>query len=274
MEKNKDLNIIKTKLKEGKIEIIKRYPFNGKTKYLIDKFYIIGYRPNQFKKIIINNSQNKKNLEKIAKKIKIEDLQNSNINKRKSTSKLFIEELPTILNEITNDYKKKVPDIDVINSMLFPNKSIIFFQGNYVKRHSQSRMTTYTHENLNYAKNNNMNMDEDENFTKNEKFGRETIINTTSANEADNDDDNLKIMKNTQYNMVFSYNPQEGKNSKKSINGFAYTFYKKYKEKITIKDVNFTFYIPMTFCIISEYPYYRSYYKLCNQIIQLFQSKK
>jgi hypothetical protein len=52
MEKNKDLNIIKTKLKEGKIEIIKRYPFNGKTKYLIDKFYIIGYRPNQFKKII------------------------------------------------------------------------------------------------------------------------------------------------------------------------------------------------------------------------------
>ena len=27
--------------------MIKRYPFNGRSKYLIDRFYIIGFKPNQ-----------------------------------------------------------------------------------------------------------------------------------------------------------------------------------------------------------------------------------
>ena len=77
-----------------------------------------------------------------------------------------------------------------------------------------------------------------------------------------------------QYNMVFSYNPQSGKNSKKSINGFAYVFFKEFSEKQEIGGIKFTFYVPVTFCIISEFPYFNSYYKLCKQIIQLFQFNK
>ena len=38
-----------------KIDLIKRYPFNGRSKYLIDKFSIIGFRPNQLHKILFQN---------------------------------------------------------------------------------------------------------------------------------------------------------------------------------------------------------------------------
>ena len=33
------------------------------------------------------------------------------------------------------------------------------------------------------------------------------------------------------YNVIFSSNPQSGNNSKKSINGFVYIFYKKLRQK-------------------------------------------
>ena len=81
-------------------------------------------------------------------------------------------------------------------------------------------------------------------------------------------------MNSKQYNMVFSYNPQSGKNSKKSINGFAYVFFKEFNEKQEIGGIKFTFYVPVTFCIISEFPFFNSYYRLCRQIIQLFQNNK
>ena len=52
--------------------MIKRYPFNGRSKYLIDRFYIIGFRPNQIHKIIFQNSQNMQILQNDAKKVKEE----------------------------------------------------------------------------------------------------------------------------------------------------------------------------------------------------------
>ena len=54
--------------------MIKRYPFNGRSKYLIDRFYIIGFRPNQIHKIIFQNSQNMQILQNVAKKVKEESL--------------------------------------------------------------------------------------------------------------------------------------------------------------------------------------------------------
>ena len=272
MENCKEYNIINTKLKEEKNGIIKKYPYNGRSIYLIDKFYIIGYEPNQFNKLINNNNQNKKALINIAKRIKSEELQNSNLGKstKNSKIKLSIDDFPTLLNEISNDYKKKLPDIDLIKNMLFPNKPNIYIKTSYTKKTVQIRSTI--HENILQKKKSNIlnNDDEDIDFLSNERYGRESV--NLNANEYDEDD--LQPMKNKQYNMIFSYNPQEGKNSKKSINGFAYVFYKRYKETMKIEDITFTFYIPMTFCIISEYPYFNSYYKLCKRIIHLFRSKK
>ena len=270
MENIKERKMINTKLQEEKNELIKKYPFNGRSKYLIDKFYIIGYEPNHFKKLIIKNKQNKKYLEKVAKRIKKEETQNSNSGKKNTEQKLFIEELPTLLNEISNDYKKKLPDIDLINNMIFPNKATIYMKGKYTKKNSLSRLTSHDISILKTRSNPVKNSD---NIIKVEKYSNRETMSSISSIKDYNEEDNLKLMKSKQYNIIFSYNPQEGKNSKKSINGFAYIFYKKYKEIIPIKDINFTFYIPMAFCIISEYPYYNSFYKLSEQIIQLFQSK-
>ena len=50
------------------LNIVKRYPFNGRSKYLIDRFYIIGFRPNQIHKIIFQNNQTIKLLQNISKK--------------------------------------------------------------------------------------------------------------------------------------------------------------------------------------------------------------
>ena len=85
------------------------------------------------------------------------------------------------------------------------------------------------------------------------KFNEDNNPNNKSFNMDDGEDNNgnLKIMNSKQYNIVFSYNPQIGKNSKKSINGFGYMFFKEFKEKQEIEGIKFTFYVPVTFCIIS-----------------------
>ena len=76
------------------------------------------------------------------------------------------------------------------------------------------------------------------------------------------------------YNVIFSTNPQEGKNSKKSMNGFTHVFYKKHINKKSFGKNTYSFFVPTAFCIISEYPFYNSYYLLCNQILNLFTRKK
>ena len=275
MENIKGLNEMNSKLKDEKFGLIKKYPFNGRSLYLIDKFYILGYEPELIYKLLILNKENKLFLTDIAKKLKAEDSQNNNnITKpRKIKTKIALDEMPTLINEISNDYKKKVPDIDLITSMLFPNKINIYIKAKYDKFALQSRNTTQ--DNLILQKNKSLPIDFDkENDINSGKYGRASVSFNLKSNEKNNDNNDLKIKKKKQYNMIFSYNPQEGANSKKSINGFSYVFYKKYKENHIIDDVIFTFYIPVTFCIISEYPYYNSYYKLCKQIVKLFQLKK
>ncbi len=273
MENIKRINEINSKQKEDKIGLIKKYPYNGRTIYLIDKFYILGYEPSQIIKILLFNKENKKFLLNIAKKIKSEEY-NNNLTKASKNFKntICVNEMPILLNEISNDYKKKVPDIDLIANMLFPNKVNIYIKAKYNKFGIQGRNTTQ--DNLIIQKNNTSPLNLQEEGDLNERrHGRESV-NVNLNNKENDEEDDLRLMKNEQYNMIFSYNPQEGTNSKKSINGFAYVFYKKNKEKQNIEDVDFTFYIPMIFCIISEYPFYNSYYKLCKQIIKLFKLKK
>ena len=74
------------------------------------------------------------------------------------------------------------------------------------------------------------------------------------------------------YNVIFSSNPQSGNNSKKSINGFAYIFYKKLRQKKELnKTSNIAFYVPIIFSIISEFPFHNSFYQLCMQLEIYFQ---
>ena len=252
-------------------DLIKRFPFNGRSKYLIDRFYIIGYRPSQLHKILFDNPQNKNNLKNMAKKIIQEEMQNLTNNTKSQfslnssknpTLKITIEESPSLLNEISSDTKKELPDIDLIKNMLFPNKIKIYIKSTIIRKRVKSTRRERVQENLSFSKRGS----DDILFDKNNDY----IIN-------ENDDINnnpLKILNSKQYNMVFSYNPQTGKDSKKSINGFAYVFYKELNETLEIGEVKFTFYIPVTFCIISEFPYFNSYYRLCKQIIALFQNDK
>ena len=255
-----------TKLKQENKDLIKKYPFNGKSKYLIDKFLILGYKPNQIQKLLFNNKEIKKTLINMARKVKNEEcLYFNNIDKsikKNKKKKIIIDELPTLLNEISNNYSKKLPDIDLINNMLFPKK-IKFYTKTYYKFETQSRLSIQDNIFYHKSRSNPINLKDDGN-----------IYNVIYGSLNNDDEDDLNLMKNKQYNMIFSYNPQEGANSKKSINGFAYIFYKQSKEKHIIEDVTFTFFTPMTFCIISEFPYFNSYYKLCGQIVQLFKEKQ
>ena len=246
-----------------KSDLIKRYPFNGRSKYLIDKFFILGYRPNQIHKILFKNPQNKKALQNLSKKLSAEEAQNmmnkyQSSNNSKNKLKIVLEQPPILLNEISSDLKKEMPDIDLINSMLFPNKVNVYLKTDFLKsKFPIQRRTTI-------------------NVIKRAKSSGDDSFNIKEK-EDDNDELNkgtLKILNSKQYNTIFSYNPQTGTNSKKSINGFAYIFFKEFAQKEIIDDIQFTFYVPVTFCIISEFPYFNSYYKLCKQIIQLFQFNK
>ena len=75
------------------------------------------------------------------------------------------------------------------------------------------------------------------------------------------------------YLVVFSSNPQAENNSKKSINGLAYTFYSKFTETKVLDKKTYIYYIPYTFCIISEYPFFNSFYKLMKYIKKFYSQE-
>jgi hypothetical protein len=40
--------------------------------------------------------------------------------------KIILDESPSLLNEISSDLRKELPDIDIIKNMLFPNKINVY----------------------------------------------------------------------------------------------------------------------------------------------------
>ncbi len=80
---------------------------------------------------------------------------------------------------------------------------------------------------------------------------------------------NEKRNKPINYSVVFNSNPHDGKNSKKSINGLAYIFYKEYY----IEDKKTILFFPCCFCIISEYPFFYSFLNLIEIVKELFNKK-
>ena len=218
---------------------IKRYPFNGHSKYLIDKFYIIGYNAPTLTKLLYEDGDDPNNL---SKNIIIDNIDEEKF-KSANLQPFRLEEDPIILNELASDFDKKCLNYDIMKEMIFPNKISLYY--------SEEDLSSYNKEK--------------------EK--------AKEKNEADKTDDNFVIYeKNDNFNnellktscVIFSSNPQAENNTKKSINGFAYIFYKKLKRKKFTNKKVYTFYIPIIFSVVSEFPFFNSYYKLCHQIKILF----
>ena len=84
-------------------------------------------------------------------------------------------------------------------------------------------------------------------------------------------DANLKKQENddilTQtYQIIFSLNP-DNEGSKKSCNGLGYTFYlnQEHKDQKTGEVKGYMFY-PVTYCILSEFPYFMKFTDICRNI--------
>ena len=211
----------------------KLYPFNGRSSYLIDKFYIIGYNYLTLHKLLIDN--------------KPKSIEEDNEKETKEPHKFNVEEFPNILNEITSDFKKEGLPNETILKMIYP-KELNFY---YTSEESEYQIIK-NNNNISYK------IDKDkDNFSKIDFKKKEKNVQNYPQS----------------YKVVFSSNPQSENNSKKSINGFAYIFYKKFKEYNYYNNKKYTFYIPYTFCIISEFPYFNSFYKLCKCIKNFFIQK-
>ena len=136
-------NIINEKqVKPNLLDTIERYPFNGKSKYLIDKFYVIGYDNDICHKLLIE----KKFKDLIEEKPEIlidsevnEYLGNKIIDPYEPKSFFLTSNPPALLNEISSDYKKEMPDFDIIKNMIFPNGSeFIYIMEDYKKENFQN----------------------------------------------------------------------------------------------------------------------------------------
>ena len=216
-------------------KMIKRYPYNGRSNYLIDKFYIIGFNIQTLKKILFEDNNFPNN-------IILEKKQNEDEKNKLSThiQPFLLKEEPVILNEFTSDYNKDCLEFNLLKEMIFPNKITLY----YIEEDTSSIKQ------------------------KNEIYGKNIDFFEFEENECYTND----FLKTS--SMVFSSNPQIENNSKKSINGFAYIFYKELKRKRINSKKLISFYIPTIFCTISEYPYYNSFYKLSQQIKFLFEYPK
>ena len=127
----------KEEKKESKIsKLIKRYPFNGRSNYLIDKFYIIGYNiPTLHKLLFEDNDDNLSKYIILDKKQNDEEKSKSSLN----VQSFHLNEEPILLNEFASDFNKECLDINMIKDMILPNKITFYF--------SEEELSVYIKEN-------------------------------------------------------------------------------------------------------------------------------
>ena len=163
------------------------------------------------------------------------NISENNLNNNEHRGYFKIEEEPSILSELTHDFNKQLVDPETIQNLIFPNGLPIYYRIDDNSRNSISE------------------------------------FDKTNNNKIDFSDNNIGCPKSTR--AVFSCHPLEGKNSRKCQNGFAYTFYRKFWEKKEIKGIKYIFYVPYTFCVISEFPFYKSFEKLFRCIRKMFSQQ-
>ena len=106
----------------------KLYPFHGSSKYLFDKFLIIGYNSLTISQEFIPNKS--KLLQQKVEPI----IKNSPINPFVNSFSFPIDVEPMILTEICSDYEKVLLDNDMILTLLFPNKPLgYYFPNDYMR---------------------------------------------------------------------------------------------------------------------------------------------
>ena len=205
------------------------YPFNGRSSNLIDKFYIFGYNYLTLKKHLIDEEP----------KISEIKVNSHNIGAFK------LNEEPSILFEVTNNFNKEIIGPDEIKQFIFPNGLFICFRrcypedNNLLKKPSQK---------VNYSE-----------------------LEKNVFSKIDLSDDKSGCPRGVR--SVFTCCPIEGLNKKKSQNGFGYIFYRKFWRKKEIENIEYIFYIPYTFCIMSEFPFYQNYETLFRCIRKMFSQE-
>ena len=166
-------------------------------------------------------------------------IEEDNERETKEPHKFNIDEEPYILNEFSSDYNKESLPNETVLSMIFP-KQVDFY---------------YTsEENTNQIKS--------------------SVQTNNDFNKIEFNKDKSQANFPKSYKVVFTSNPQAENNSKKSINGLAYIFYRKFTEKKIVNKKSYTYYIPYVFCIISEFPFFNSFYKLMKYIKMFFSLDK
>ena len=151
-----------------------------------------------------------------------------------------IDEEPSTLNEITHDFKKQIVGPETIKKLIFPNSLYFYYR-------------IETNNNIIYP-----NTESEKGYFSKIDFEEDTKI----------------CHKN--FRSVFSCTPLVGTNSRKCQNGFAYTFYSRFysKKKVEgIENKKVIYYVPYTFCIISEFPYYNSFEALFLSIRKMFSQQ-
>ena len=104
------------------------YPFNGRSPYLIDEFYIIGYNYLTLKNLLIKHTP------------KVIEEENKKEFKEPHWGFFNFEEEPSILNEINNDYNKEILDSSLLIKMIFPHQLKCYYTcednntNNYITR--------------------------------------------------------------------------------------------------------------------------------------------
>ena len=153
-----------------------------------------------------------------------------------------LNEEPSTLSEIAHDYNKEIIGSELIKKLIYPNDLNILF-GVKDRENIVYRRQGFTRTNSKEF--------DTEPFTKVEFIENKSECSTV-------------------FKTIFTLTPMEGNNSRKCQNGFAYTFYRKFWKTLKEGDKEYIFYIPYTFCIISEYPYYMSYERLFKFIRIMF----
>ena len=94
--------------------------------------------------------------------------------------------------------------------------------------------------------------------------------NTTLFEKRKKQDDPNKILANP-YFIIFSINPQDNSNSKKSYNGFGYIFYK--SENKSVENVSGILYSPVAYVILSEFPYFYHFNEICKDVYKQMKNE-
>ena len=156
-----------------------------------------------------------------------------------------LEEEASILYELANDSKKQTIDPKIIKKLIFPNNLFIFYR-------------IENNKNIQKSNSKQNNIDQENNFSK---------IDLSEAKTG------CPKSFRSVFSISFPMEDKTGKNIQKNQNGFAYTFYRKLLDKKEIGGNRYIFYIPYTFCIISEFPFFKSFEKLFRCIRKIFSQQ-